>query len=332
MSQTEKQTKQARPKGLAGWFNPFSGVLLISLAILSILCSRLWWGFELFSHFHVQFACISLFYLPIIWLTAKPTQRIPLLVVQTAGLVYLLFSISHIFVPPKQPVLATHARQSLRVMMANVLSSNQQHDALLRIIHKEQPHVMVLLEVTPGWSRALAPLRKTYPHQLVHPLTNNFGIAVLSRLPVSKWQKKRFSSWGEVSIVADIKVGSKSLRVVGTHPYPPAGGALARVRNQHIRNLADYLQKQKGSTIVAGDFNLTPWSPYYRDFVKEAKLLDSRKGYGLQASWMRSTVVFALPIDHVFTSQDIATTGFRIGPDFGSDHRPLLVDLHVPTR
>jgi endonuclease/exonuclease/phosphatase (EEP) superfamily protein YafD len=41
-------------------------------------------------------------------------------------------------------------------------------------------------------------------------------------------------------------------------------------------------------------------------------------------------VDFGTPIDHVAVSRGIAVAGFATGPDFGSDHRPVVADLKLP--
>jgi endonuclease/exonuclease/phosphatase (EEP) superfamily protein YafD len=40
--------------------------------------------------------------------------------------------------------------------------------------------------------------------------------------------------------------------------------------------------------------------------------------------------LFSIPIDHCFISPSIAVTDVRTGPDVGSDHRPIIVDLRLP--
>jgi endonuclease/exonuclease/phosphatase (EEP) superfamily protein YafD len=36
-----------------------------------------------------------------------------------------------------------------------------------------------------------------------------------------------------------------------------------------------------------------------------------------------------VPIDNCFVSNDVAVTGHHDGPNVGSDHRPLVVDVSV---
>jgi endonuclease/exonuclease/phosphatase (EEP) superfamily protein YafD len=59
-------------------------------------------------------------------------------------------------------------------------------------------------------------------------------------------------------------------------------------------------------------------------------LCDTRAGFGLQASFPAWSAVMRIPIDHVLASCSIGVRDRWIGPDIGSDHLPVLIDLVVP--
>jgi endonuclease/exonuclease/phosphatase (EEP) superfamily protein YafD len=107
------------------------------------------------------------------------------------------------------------------------------------------------------------------------------------------------------------------------------------MRNDQLTTFAkDFSLQAKSRTsdkvIVAGDFNLTPWSYYYR---------------GMQTlfSWKLSNVTQQLPIlftwrlfdfpllrahiDHMRVSSGIIVDSFQSIPIVGSDHRGLLMEL-----
>jgi endonuclease/exonuclease/phosphatase (EEP) superfamily protein YafD len=89
-----------------------------------------------------------------------------------------------------------------------------------------------------------------------------------------------------------------------------------------------------------GDLNITMWSPYYRRFVSKTGLWNTRQGSGILPTWRPVKIRFwrlpsalswllALPIDHCLVSPAIAVPQIRPGPDVGSDHLPLIVDLRL---
>jgi endonuclease/exonuclease/phosphatase (EEP) superfamily protein YafD len=52
-------------------------------------------------------------------------------------------------------------------------------------------------------------------------------------------------------------------------------------------------------------------------------------GGGWQPTWNSKSLILppVLRIDHVLASPAFAVTGFEVGGDFGSDHRPVIADL-----
>ena len=94
---------------------------------------------------------------------------------------------------------------------------------------------------------------------------------------------------------------------------------------------ADCLRNLPGPKICVGDLNITPWSPYYRSFVEQTKLLNVREGFGLLPSW--PTFVFfkwlMIPLDHCLVSEDIRVADVKTGEPIGSDHLPLIVELEL---
>jgi endonuclease/exonuclease/phosphatase (EEP) superfamily protein YafD len=42
------------------------------------------------------------------------------------------------------------------------------------------------------------------------------------------------------------------------------------------------------------------------------------------------TPLLAIPIDHCLVSHDITVSNLYVGPNIGSDHLPLVADLHIP--
>jgi endonuclease/exonuclease/phosphatase (EEP) superfamily protein YafD len=79
--------------------------------------------------------------------------------------------------------------------------------------------------------------------------------------------------------------------------------------------------------VVAGDLNMSPWSPFFRRFMKKSGLKDSEDSFGFQPTWPTYQPILYLPLDHVLVSRDIAIVDRRIGAKVGSDHLPVVVDL-----
>jgi endonuclease/exonuclease/phosphatase (EEP) superfamily protein YafD len=98
------------------------------------------------------------------------------------------------------------------------------------------------------------------------------------------------------------------------------------------RRFADLLADfDRDSLIVAGDFNLTPWSFALRR--GDARLGLRRLSRAL-ATWPAGPVYAGvalpfpvLPIDHVYAGRAWRVVSLKRGPRLGSDHYPVVVVL-----
>jgi endonuclease/exonuclease/phosphatase (EEP) superfamily protein YafD len=82
--------------------------------------------------------------------------------------------------------------------------------------------------------------------------------------------------------------------------------------------------------VVCGDFNTPPWSGPLRDFAGNAGLRDLYGGHAWRGySWPTWSSLLRVPLDNCFLSGGVLVRAYRDGPNVGSDHRPLVVDLGV---
>jgi endonuclease/exonuclease/phosphatase (EEP) superfamily protein YafD len=120
------------------------------------------------------------------------------------------------------------------------------------------------------------------------------------------------------------------------------GGGSLRVASVHLSRNSSWQpavvhavlsQSARESVVAGGDFNRTPWSWSLRIY-DQIRGLD-RRTHALP-SWPTgarfrdtslSTPFPVLPIDHIFASVDWRTTDVRRGPEVGSDHYPVIVEL-----
>ncbi|MGH8533465.1 MAG: endonuclease/exonuclease/phosphatase family protein [Gammaproteobacteria bacterium] len=111
-------------------------------------------------------------------------------VVITASLVCLLYQSWWIL--PYTPLYsnevkpAAHADRdnTLRFMVANVLTPNRNAGALLTIVETNRPDVLIAVETDEWWQAQLDVLERDYPHALKCPQENFYGMHLYSRLPL----------------------------------------------------------------------------------------------------------------------------------------------------
>jgi vancomycin resistance protein VanJ len=105
-------------------------------------------------------------------------------------------------------------------------------------------------------------------------------------------------------------------------------GAMERnvlVREVGSRRLSRWLRQQSDSVIIAGDFNMPVESSIYRTYWGGCRNAFSTVGHGF--GWTRFLPHFSIRIDHVLSCSGWRPLRALVGPDLGSDHLPLIVDL-----
>lgn len=285
--------------------------------------------FELASHFRMQYfwvllaACIILF-AGKRWILAG----IPFACLVLNALVIIPWYISR-SVPPEAAESGTCAVQ---LMISNVNTGNSDHKRLISSIRKKKPDVIVLTEVNSGWIDSLQEIEQDYPHKEVLPRSDNFGIAVYSRLPFVRTGIWRFGE-GDIPpvLIAEIRNRNTRFELIAVHTLPPISPGYFARRNVQLEKLAEYTAGKNTPCIAAGDMNITMWSHYYRKFIQASGLHDARKGFGIRPTWPTGLPFLYIPIDHCFCSRNIQVTGFTTGPRTGSDHLPIFADLLIKT-
>jgi len=139
----------------------------------------------------------------------------------------------------------------------------------------------------------------------------------------------------ELPSLLAVPVNGEGPTLVAVHPIAPVQIADWR---DGLEWIAEVCAADRGSVIVAGDFNSTidHWTRLADPSVPNARLgacLDAAEagGQGGQGTWPTELpALLGAPIDHVLHTADWHTTGFRVigsRDHAGSDHRPVLARL-----
>lgn len=307
------------------WGLLIAATVVASTATVVGFLGRLWWVFELLSHFRAQYFLFLIGSAFLFLLGRKQRAAI------AAG-VFALVNLS-LIVPFYIGGSWTHAgRQTVRAVLVNLNASNRAYGRMQDFIRSVDPDFMVLLEVNERWANEVRKLRGRYPFSKIQPRDDNFGIALVGRLPFERAEFRHIGKAGVPSVVAQYTVDGQSFAVIGTHPVPPAGRDYSAYRNQQLTELARVVQSHEGPVMVLGDLNITSWSPFFGDLIRSTGLRDSRRGFGLQPSWPAGLPHFWVPIDHWLVSSGIVVHDRRTGPNIGSDHYPVIVEFSVEAR
>jgi endonuclease/exonuclease/phosphatase (EEP) superfamily protein YafD len=214
---------------------------------------------------------------------------------------------------------------TLTVLAVNVQARNPESAALLEIIAREDPDVVLFIEFTKRWAERLAPLASRYPHRYELPRDDAFGIALFSRHPLESAHEARLGTTDAID--ARVATPRGTVRFIGVHLRPPFTAGWAHERNSELLALAAHIDGNDEPLVVAGDFNMSPYSPYLASFLAVTGLRDARAEFGLGVTWPTFFPLLGIPIDHCLVSNDLGVAQYRRLPAFGSDHYPVLAQL-----
>jgi endonuclease/exonuclease/phosphatase family metal-dependent hydrolase len=117
------------------------------------------------------------------------------------------------------------------------------------------------------------------------------------------------------------------LRLYAVHTSWPLAPPSAARRNRQLVLLAQQARAAKLPLVVVGDFNVSPFSPHFRQLLVDGNLRSAADGFGWQPTWPTFLPPAGIQIDHGFVSPAVSVQSFRRGSGNGSDHRPIVMDL-----
>lgn len=281
-----------------------------------------WWILELLTHFQIQYAIATAGLLVCFTILRSRAG----MVASGLGLVITLALLIPHYTGGQTPPASSGP--ALRLVYANVNTRNRDHQSMLDLIRRESPDVIALAEVHEGWANSLASLHEQYPHQVVCPRDDNFGIGLWCRHPLEIGEIRYWGKANVPSIEARFRHQDQAITLLLTHPLPPMRKRHTAMRDEQLRILAGIAKARGPRTILIGDFNTTPFATIFSQVLTTGDLRDSSRGFGPQPTWpARLPWICRIPIDHCLHSADLTVTRLQTGPHIGSDHLPLILEL-----
>ncbi|WP_456684590.1 endonuclease/exonuclease/phosphatase family protein [Bradyrhizobium sp. P5_C11_2] len=220
------------------------------------------------------------------------------------------------------------AQNRLSLLEANVQMTNEHDDRLFRMIREQRPDVLLIEEVDDWWNQKLNNLHGEYTYFKHYVTQNYFGVALLSKYPLTSADVHFLADARDPAIFATIKMPSgDEVRLYGIHPRPPQVGQSSAERDAQIMAAALAVRKADDPAILAGDMNAPPWSSVVRRAARIGPMLEPRVGRGWKPSWKAGAAVMRWPLDEVLVTPQFAVAELQVLPPFGSDHQPVLSRL-----
>ena len=310
-----------RKRRASGGIECFVGLGIGLAGLFASRLGQLWIGFDVFSHFTLQFALIALaFLLGGLMPRARLLTATVLLVLGIAGVGMWPHLASR---GPWPAVAAAGGERALKVASFNTLWVSEDADAVKAEILRLDADVLVLIEMGSAKRRILSQIRDRYPHQADCYDLDYCNFVVLSRLPITRTDARGI--WRGPPYIR-VKLGPEAggLTVFGVHTtrFPYAERQL-----RHVTEIAKLIEATAGRKLVMGDFNATPFS-------RIMTVLENRAGLSrltFLPTWPAQLGLPQIAIDHILVSPGLRLLApARSGESAGSDHYPVVALIGVP--
>lgn len=226
-------------------------------------------------------------------------------------------------------LVATPSNEAnVSMLSVNVLMENTRYDDLIRIIEREDPDILFLMETDEAWHDAVARVLDRYTTVKTHLSDDHYGLIFATRLdPVNV-----DLLWPDQDDTPTVKAvlrgpDGTEFNFIGLHPRPPVPGNTTAVRDQQIKDAALMTSSADRPTVCMGDFNDVAWSWTTRRFKRYGNFLEPRVGRGMISSFHARYPFMRLPIDQFFLTGDVNLVSFNRLESFGSDHFPMAATV-----
>jgi endonuclease/exonuclease/phosphatase (EEP) superfamily protein YafD len=227
------------------------------------------------------------------------------------------------------------------VLFCNIHGNVAAIAPLLKIVEREQPDVVAIVEAEPlVVERLLATpeLNSRFPFWVVPRLGLQWSQVVLSRyridpikMPDADRRYRGLFTFHRANVI-NLPIG----RVIFSAEHVPSPRTTRAWRdgNDRITLLGEVVREHFSAldlpVIIAGDFNSTPAGHRHRLLMTVSGLHPDPIGMYSWGTWpSRVPGWIRLPLDRVWGTPDVRFLARRILEDVGSDHRPIIVTFRL---
>ncbi len=341
---------------LGGWIAVLGGVVAAALSLAPYVAPGIWIVDNL-SFFPRQFLACAAAALVTALIAARWPHRRPWRFRTAIILLAVLLATGTVMAFGKVASVAGSGGaiaggKPLRIASINLETLFLGSERLLALLEDTQPDVLVLQETAWPWQieewqqrHGVDKIAGNGPYP-AHVATGGLGdVVVFSRYPI------RSMAAVEPAIPAphrrvgirefldlELDVDGSPLRLIAVHPASPRSAGRWRARQAYFKALDARLgwsvQPGEVPLIIIGDWNLSPWSVHFSRFLGRHALRTAFPDSFPQTTRFffdyRLSRIFGAVVDHVAASSEIVFGAVAIGPDIGSDHLPLVVDITLP--
>lgn len=218
----------------------------------------------------------------------------------------------------------------LKLMVSNVLTPNNNTQALVNLVQQKQPDVLITLESDQKWEEALTVIEPDYPYTAKVPLDNLYGMHLYSKFELIDPEVKYLLIDDIPSIHTQLRLpNNKVIWLYCLHPMPPSPTEADKstTRDAELLMVGRHIKENNQTAILAGDLNDVAWSKTTLMFQRISGLLDPRIGRFFINTFHVNYPFLRWALDHIFHSPCFTLVDIERLPSIGSDHFPVLTTL-----
>ncbi len=217
----------------------------------------------------------------------------------------------------------------IKIIVANVLMTNDNKQALIDLVNKQRPDVLLTLETNKAWETALKAIESDYPYTVKVPLENLYGMHLYSKIELIDPIVQFLIIDDIPSIHTKLRLNEQIICFYCLHPMPPSPTEAEKstTRDAELLLVGRHIKEQQQPAILAGDLNDVAWSKTTRRFQRISGLLDPRIGRKFINTFHVRFPFLRWALDHIFHSPCFTVVRIERLPSIGSDHFPVLTIL-----
>ena len=276
----------------------YSCIIVWYIIIIMTIFWNMFFLFDLFSHFYLQYFCIATL---ILILTIFLRHKNSFIYISILCL-FIVFKVTPVFTSAD-----TVEKVDIYYINANYYINNSQQ--LVDDIQKYQPRYIAVVELNASLEEEIKEIIGTKNNYIHREGVLSYGL--FTNEEVIAYEKKgtqypfwKFVTWDGVFFLI--------------HPLPPMSRELTYLQQENFQEIRDeYERSSSQKKFIIWDFNS---SPYSKIFLKYFRDLD----YKILYTWQRWNWM-SIPIDHILWPKEyfsVTTNDLD-----ASDHSPLLIDL-----
>lgn len=218
----------------------------------------------------------------------------------------------------------------IKLMVSNVLTPNDNTQALVDLVQQKNPDILITLESDQKWQDALSVIEPDYPYNVKVPLDNLYGMHLYSKLELIDPEVKYLLIDDIPSIHTQLRLpNDEVIWLYCLHPMPPSPTEADKstTRDAELLMVGRHINENNQTAILAGDLNDVAWSKTTLMFQRISGLLDPRIGRFFINTFHVNYPFLRWALDHIFHSPCFTLVNIERLPSIGSDHFPVMTTL-----